>query len=518
MGNRKRRSVFCLIAVILLLLSGFSSYAASDSAAVQVSLIVLPFMTVELAPGSLFFTIEPDVSPGDTGTVQVEVCVNNPPTAFSIGLFSSIAGIDFSYRLLGIGGDSVPILPIVSSQNLPNLGCTDYVLELTATARPDIPFGSYEVELQLQFRIPSITRTYTLPIVAVVNPVTTAEASLATPEVAGAGGAEVPEVAIDEVYVHQQALAVSQFHLVSAEAPETPSNPVIHFPLDEGSGEYAYNAIDIQLGRGPILEGTLYQVEWIEGAMGPENQFALSLGEDGYVKIPPDPRMSFSWNQDFTLELWVRTTDSTAERTLVQRKRASDGLLYSLNLFAGVPLFYTSTTVDNYAIVKGSKNIADGVWHHIACMRENGILKLHVDGELIDRLAPETRVAGGGGGNLSSDEPSYFGGSETKEESLGGLVDASYRIGETVEFRMRITDETGAPVTDAAPTLLFIRYDYGGQQVSSGFVGRLRCNPDNEEYAYSLDTSAYEEGIYDFFLVPDDGSQQRLRVMLLEVE
>lgn len=352
----------------------------------------------------------------------------------------------------------------------------------------------------------------------VVSPVTTAEASLATPEVAGAGGAAVSEVAIDEVYVHQQALAVSQFHLLSAEAPETPSNPVIHFPFDEGGGELTYDAIDSRLGRDPILEGTLYQVEWIEGAMGPENQFALSLGEDGYMKLPPDPRMSFSWNQDFTLELWVRTTGSAAECPLVRRQRRDSGSLYGLSLFKGVPVFYASTAVDNYAIVKGLENIADEVWHHIACMREKGTLKLYVDGGLVDELAPETRVAGAGGGNLGSDEPAYFGGLEEKGGSLGGLVDASYRIGETIQFRMRIADETGAPVAGFAPSLLFIRYDCGGQKVSSGFVARLNYSPNREEYAYSLDTSAYEEGIYDFFLVPDDGSQQRLRIMLLEIE
>jgi hypothetical protein len=147
------------------------------------------------------------------------------------------------------------------------------------------------------------------------------------------------------------------------------------------------------------------------------------------------------------------------------------------------------------------------------------MLMLYVDGELTDQLALETHIAGAGGGNLSSDEPAYFGGMEaTEKASLGGLVDAVYHIGESIEFRMRIADGTGAPVTDAAPSLLFIRYNNSGQKLSSGFIGRLEYTPDEEEYTYSLDTSAYEEGIYDFFLVSGDGSQEQLRIMLLEVE
>jgi len=352
----------------------------------------------------------------------------------------------------------------------------------------------------------------------VVNSVTTAKVSLATPEVAGGGAAAVSRVAIDELYVHQQALAVSQFHLISAEPPETPSDPVIYFPFGEGAGKYIYNEIDKQSGKEPVLKGRLSQAEWTEGDPACGNAFALNLGEDGFVEIPADSRMSFTWNQDFTLELWVRTTDATTERTLVQRKRSDDSLLYSLDLFEGVPLFQSTTTTGSYAIVKGYKAIADGTWHHIACMRENGVLKLYVDGDLIDELLPEVHAAGAGGANLSSEEPSYLGGAEDVREIMGGLVDAVYYISEPIGFRMQIADETGTPVTDASPSLLFIRYDNAGQQVESGFIGRLEYSPDEEEYAYSLDTSTYEEGIYDFFLISGDGSQERLRIMLLEIE
>jgi len=299
-----------------------------------------------------------------------------------------------------------------------------------------------------------------------------------------------------------------------------PSDPVIYFPFGEGVGRYIYNEIDRQSGKEPVLKGALSQTEWIEGYPSCGNAFALNLGEDGFVEIPADPRMSFTWNQNFTLELWVRTTDATAERTLVQRKRSDDSLLYSLNLFEGVPLFQLATTTGSYAIVKGYETIADGTWHHIACIRDTGLVMLYVDGELTDQLALETHIAGAGGSNLSSDEPAYFGGLGGGEtgESLCGLVDASYRIGAPIEFRMQIADETGAPVTDAYPSLLFIRYDNAGQQVESGFIGRLEYSPDEEEYAYSLDTSGYEDGIYDFFLISGDGSQERLRIMLLAVE
>jgi len=352
-----------------------------------------------------------------------------------------------------------------------------------------------------------------------VTPVQTVEVGLATPEVAGAGGAAVlGEVAIDEVYVHRQALSISQLHLVSHESAGAASAPVIYFPLDEGSGEYAFDEIDIQLGRTPVLAGALHQAEWIEGTVGMENQYALSLGQDGWVEVPANPRMDFPWNQDFTLELWVQTSDAASERLVIQRHGLDETALYGLSLCEGVPVFYISTAFDTYAIVKGSRSIADEVWHHVACMRSEGVLRLYIDGELADELGRGGCLTGAGRGNLSSEEPTFFGGLEGGNRTLGGLVDASYCIGETIEFQMQITDETETPVTGRTASLFLIHYGYGGEKLSSGLAGRLTYSPDSEEYTTALDTSTLGEGIYDFLVFMDGVLQHQLRVMLFQME
>jgi len=384
--------------------------------------------------------------------------------------------------------------------------------EMVIHAFPDA--GTYTVAMRVTDDDGS-TDIATLEVI--VNSVTTTEVSLATPEVAGGGGAAVSEVAIDELYIHHQSLAVSQFHLATVGVPEQPSSPVIYFPFGEGGGRYIYNEIDRRSGKEPVLKGTLSQTEWIEGEPACGNAFALNLGESGYVEIPADSRMSFTWNQDFTLELWVRTTDSTAERTLVQRKRSDGGSLYGLNLISGVPLFYTVGYAENYAIVKGRESIADGTWHHVACTRDEGALRLYADGKLVGELSPVASIAGAGG-NLSSTEPTYLGRSGNPGKAIGGLVEAIYRIAEPIDFHMEIMDGTGAPVTDAETSLLFVRYDNAGEKVDSGFIGRFTYNPGKERYEYSLNTSDYEEGLYEFLLLPGDGSQKRLRILLLEIE
>jgi len=170
MRDRRRKSVFCLITLILLCISGSSSYAASDSSAVHVSIVALPIMTVELVPGSPFFTITPDVSPSDTGTVQIDVCSNAPPTVFSISLLPNGVGPHFSYKLIEIGQDSIPVLPKVSSQDLPLFGCTAYVLELTAIAGLLLPARVYTDNIQLRFQILGIIQTFVLHIETTVLP------------------------------------------------------------------------------------------------------------------------------------------------------------------------------------------------------------------------------------------------------------------------------------------------------------------------------------------------------------
>jgi hypothetical protein len=65
---------------------------------------------------------------------------------------------------------------------------------------------------------------------------------------------------------------------------------------------------------------------------------------------------------------------------------------------------------------------------------------------------------------------------------------------------------------------LFVQYDFAGVKISSGYIGRLNYRQEEQVYAYSLDTSLYDDGIYEFFLVTDDGLQETLRIMLLEVE
>lgn len=132
---------------------------------------------------------------------------------------------------------------------------------------------------------------------------------------------------------------------------------------------------------------------------------ALSGSGGDYLSLPRNPPLIFGPNQDFSVELWVKTTDTNPDGTLISNKNWNSGANVGWGLFfingkwkvningtGGSRVDANSTAVD----------INDGNWHHLAVVFDrDDKLKLFQDGVLII----QTSMAGINGLNIDAGYP-----------------------------------------------------------------------------------------------------------------
>ena len=88
-------------------------------------------------------------------------------------------------------------------------------------------------------------------------------------------------------------------------------------------------------------------------------------GKDQFKEIPASTPGLAVGDEDFTIELWLRTTDSVNTPSLVD-KRDYAPLGYLMFVYKGHPGFQVTASGQVDAAIALSLSIADGRWHHIA--------------------------------------------------------------------------------------------------------------------------------------------------------
>jgi hypothetical protein len=107
-------------------------------------------------------------------------------------------------------------------------------------------------------------------------------------------------------------------------------------------------------------------------------------GSDDQLNIPDSTDFELG-NGDFTLETWIKSTQTTSGYFTALGKWASGGHGFAIryasqDVGTGWSFFY-STTGSNYITTMGS-DISDGQWHHIAVTRTGGNIRTFTDGIL----------------------------------------------------------------------------------------------------------------------------------------
>jgi len=117
-------------------------------------------------------------------------------------------------------------------------------------------------------------------------------------------------------------------------------------------------------------------------------------GKDQYFELPAATPGLDMGDDDFTIELWIRTADSLTTRSLVD-KRDHGPLGYLIYIWNGHPGFQVANGDKAASAVAHAVNVADHRWHHVAGVAQRlppQPLWIYVDGvkqtDVGTRMAP----------------------------------------------------------------------------------------------------------------------------------
>ncbi len=99
-----------------------------------------------------------------------------------------------------------------------------------------------------------------------------------------------------------------------------------------------------------------------------------------YLSVPASSDFAFGTG-DFTVEFWIKTSDSGESVIVDQFSSGSTFSSWQLNVKSGVLSWYRRLAggASSY-LLSGSTTVSDNAWHHIAVNRASNTLRFFVDG------------------------------------------------------------------------------------------------------------------------------------------
>lgn len=142
--------------------------------------------------------------------------------------------------------------------------------------------------------------------------------------------------------------------------------------------------IDTSAQLGSLREGA----RSIANAIGFDPNVLPDVGlalNGGYIQIPDNHVYNFGTN-DFTTEGWIRPTKPGplfGRKGTAGGSSADAGFLFQVNE-NGIISLVTDNGFGYYLVNSRNTNAFDGRWHHIAGVRQNGVITIYFDGQPID--------------------------------------------------------------------------------------------------------------------------------------
>jgi hypothetical protein len=166
--------------------------------------------------------------------------------------------------------------------------------------------------------------------------------------------------------------------------------PAAIWRLDEGLGSSVADGIGSHVGT---LSGN---PQWVPGISGSALQFDGSGDE---VVFADAADLNFDTNDDFTVAAWVnlpvaQVNTASTTNTIVGKEQFGvfpwTIRVYNQNSGSAGRLRVVRSDGSNFPGVDSSVAVNDASWHHVAFVRDAGILKLYLDGALDGSAADNT--------------------------------------------------------------------------------------------------------------------------------
>ncbi len=211
---------------------------------------------------------------------------------------------------------------------------------------------------------------------------------------------------LDELELFKRVLSLAEVQALYAAGPAgkckctpAPVGVAAWWPLDEASGTISGELVH---GNAGAHVGSPTP---IAGKVGG----ALDFDGTNYVEVPDAPELDVG-DGDFSLDLWVRTTDASGVDTILDKRNPGPAYLgYEIYVYNGSVGFELANGLGSptYTNYNSSAFIADGEWHFIAITvaRDNpdGLI-FYLDGQVVQDFDPTGRT-----GSLANDSPVRIG-------------------------------------------------------------------------------------------------------------
>lgn len=147
-----------------------------------------------------------------------------------------------------------------------------------------------------------------------------------------------------------------------------------------------------------------------------QSSFLQVDGVNDYAEIADNDAIDFSNNQDFTVEVRVKTDGSTDNDAIVEKWNQSGGYPYVIR-YKNNKILAARWDSSNNPSITSTSNINDGQFHHVAFVKEGNELRLYIDGELEGTTTDTTTDT------TTNNSPVYLGSRGGNKEFFNGDID-----------------------------------------------------------------------------------------------
>ena len=172
-------------------------------------------------------------------------------------------------------------------------------------------------------------------------------------------------------------------------------------------------------------------------------------GINDYVAIPDSDAIDFSKDQDFTIEVKVKTDGSTANDAIVEKWGQGGGYPFVIRYMSDGTVRAARYDGSNNPGVRSSSNINDGEFHHVAFVKEGNQLKLYIDGNLEGTSTDSTT------GTTANNTPVYLGSRGGNSEFFKGNLE-DVRIWNIARTAAEIKASQGSVAPDSSGLVAYL--------------------------------------------------------------